>query len=67
MSKIVFVTLSHTLTQEQIDSLNADKIVLLADVNADLAAQCRQIDPKWGIDKVQEVAARVVVEACPAS
>ena len=63
MEKIVFVALSHTLTQEQVDSLNADKIVLLADVNADLAAQCRNIDPTWGINQVQQVAASVVAEA----
>ena len=41
----------------------ADKIVLLADVNADLAAQCRRIDPTWGIDEVMKVAIKVVHEA----
>ncbi len=66
MNKIVFVTLSHTLTKEQIEALKADKIVLLAEVNNDLAAQCRKIDPTWGIENVRHVAAQVVAEAIKA-
>ena len=41
MEKIVFVALSHKLTKEQVNSLEADKIVLLADVNADLAIRLK--------------------------
>jgi len=67
MTKIVFVALSHTLTQEQIDSLNADKIFLLADVNADLAAQCRNIDPTFSTRDIKSIAAQVVVEAIKVS
>jgi hypothetical protein len=63
MEKIVFVAFSDTLTQEQIEDLNADKIVLLADVNADLAAQCRQIDPTLSSRSVMFIAGQVVLEA----
>jgi len=57
------VALSHTLTEEQLTDLNANKIVLLADVNADLAAQCRQIDPTFSTTKIKFLAAQVVAEA----
>jgi len=66
MEKIVFVAFSHTLTQEQIEDLSADKIILLSDVNADLAAQCRQIDPTLSSRSVMFIAGWVVLEALKA-
>jgi hypothetical protein len=64
--KTVFVVLSHTLTEAQITDLNADQIILLSDVNSELAAQCSQIDPASSLEDVQELAAKVVAEAVKA-
>jgi hypothetical protein len=68
MKQTVFVTLSHTLTSEQISELknrfdNAD-IVLLSEVNPELAAQARQVNPTCSITEVQDLAAAIVAEAC---
>lgn len=63
MKKIVFVCLSHTLTEAQVNDLSADKIVLLGDVNAALAEQCKQINPEAPLEKVQDIAKAVVAEA----
>ncbi len=64
--KTVFVVLSHTLTQEQIEDLGEAEVILLSDVSPELAAQCRQIDPGFSLEDVQELAAKVVAEAVKA-
>lgn len=62
MKKILFVALSHTLTQEQIADFDGE-IVLLSTVSPELAQECSNIDPKAPISHIQHLAAQVVVLA----
>ena len=64
--KTVFVVLSHTLTPEQIADLGDARIILLSDVNPELAAQCKSIDPKAHLWDIKVLAANVVAEAVKA-
>ena len=66
MKKVVFVVLSHVLTPEQIADLGEAQVILLSDVNAELAAQCRAVKATASLEEVQELAARVVAEAVKA-
>jgi hypothetical protein len=69
MKPILFVAFSHQLQTAQIEGLKAqygiesDNVVLLSEVNSELAAQCQQIDPSATLEQVKELAAFVVVEA----
>lgn len=64
--KTVFVVLSHTLTPDQIADLGDARIILLSDVNANLAAQCKAVKATDSLREVQQLAARVVAEAVKA-
>ncbi len=61
-----FICISHKLTQSQITALEemgVNEIILLSDVNPELAATCKAIGPNWNLDKVKSVAEGVVKEA----
>lgn len=60
MKKVVFVCLSHILTQEQIADLAADGIVL---VSPELGAKTRQIPANASLDEIKLLAMEVVKEA----
>jgi len=72
MKPVLFVAFSHQLQLNQIAGLKAqygieaEDIILLSDVNPELAETCKQIDPLATLEQVKELAALVVVEACKA-
>lgn len=61
MKKIVFVCLSHTLTQDQINDLGNDALVVCA--SAELSAKTRAIPAGATLSEIQSLAKEVVAEA----
>jgi hypothetical protein len=68
MKNVIFVCLSHTLTEPQIAELNErfdnPRIVLIKDVNPELAANAAQVNPDATVAEIQTLAASIVAEAC---
>jgi hypothetical protein len=56
----VLIVLSHQLTTEQIETLAADKLMLIGDVAPSIAAAAKQIDPTAKSEDILLLARQVV-------
>lgn len=57
-----FVIMSHKLTDEQITDLNSE-VILLSNVNPELAQVVKQIDPSASLDDIMKLSLRCIEEA----